>query len=249
MKTHSHQRGFSLIELAIAMLIVGLLLSGGLSLLGTQLAQQRVKETQRLLDDAREALTGFAIIHGRLPCPALATTATGAASAGLEPSPPLASGCTHPAGVLPWATLGVAETDAWGHRYTYRVSQEFTRTVAQSQFAGCAPPTAPTQTAFALCSQGELTLVNTVSGNSLSSTVPAVIVSHGQNGLGSYTSDGKQLATGTDADELNNQLVGGVTTSSTGFVSKAPSSTFDDMVVWLSSNILYNRMVQAGKLP
>ena len=33
------------------------------------------------------------------------------------------------------------------------------------------------------------------------------------------------------------------------FVSHTPTATFDDQLTWLPSSILYNRMLQAGRLP
>ena len=245
-------KGFTLVEMAIVLLIVGLLLGGGLTVLTTQLEQQRVKDTQRLLDEVREALTGFAIANGRLPCPAPATAATGSALAGLEPNPLVVGGCANLAGVLPWATLGVNETDAWGNRFTYRVTREFTRVIPQIAFPSCigAPPVIPTAAAFALCSQGEMSVFSTGGGATLSIAVPAVVLSHGRNGNGAYYTAGNQMAVGADADELDNQLTGGgTTTGNANFISKTPTDTFDDIVTWVSPNILSNRMVQARSLP
>jgi len=244
--------GFTLIEMAMVLLIMGLALGGGISLLGNQIDAQKNKDTQKVLDDAKEALTGFAIANGRLPCPAPATAVTGTALAGLEPSPILAAGCANLAGVLPWATLGVNETDAWGNRLTYRVTQEFTRNGLQVAFASCAvpPAPAPAKAVFALCSQGNMTVLSTGGGATLASTVPAVVVSHGKNGNGAYQTQGQQLPVGADADELDNQLIApGTTTTNTTFISKTPTATFDDAVIWVSPYVLYNRMVQSGTLP
>jgi prepilin-type N-terminal cleavage/methylation domain-containing protein len=253
MKSYNHKPfGFTLVEMAIVLVIVGLLLGGLLMPLSNQIEQRRISETQKALEEIKEALIGFAIANGRLPCPAPAATATGAALAGLEPNPIVAGGCTNAAGVLPWATLGVNETDAWGKRYTYRVTREFTRTIPQTTFASCAapPPSNPTLAAFALCSQGDMTLLSTGGGSTLSSTIPVVVISHGKNGNGAYYSQGTQLPLGTDVDEQDNQLItAGTATANTNFVSKAPTATFDDIVIWLSPNILFNRMVTAGKLP
>lgn len=45
-------------------------------------------------------------------------------------------------GVLPWATLGLQESDAWEHRYTYRVSTQFARlATGQTDFGACTPAT------------------------------------------------------------------------------------------------------------
>lgn len=244
--------GFTLVEMAIVLVIVGLLLGGLLMPLSAQVEQQRIVETQKALEEIKEALIGFAITNGRLPCPAPAATATGAALAGLEPNPIVAVGCANAAGVLPWVTLGVSETDAWGNRYTYRVTREFTRTIPQTTFTGatCPPPANPTLAAFALCSQGDVTLLSTGGGSTLSNTIPVVIISHGKNGNGAYNTQGTQLPLGTDVDEQDNRLTAaGTATANNNFVSKTPTATFDDIVIWLSPNILFNRMVTAGRLP
>jgi len=199
--------------------------------------QEQHGKTMTMLNKAREALIGFAIVNGRLPCPAPATTATGAFGAGLEPTPILAGGCANSAGVLPWATLGINETDAWGNRYTYRVTPEFTAT-------------APL---FTLGSLGNMTILNTGGGSIIAANVPVVVLSHGKNGNGAYNTQGTQLPLGADVDEQDNQLTaGGTATADTNFISKTPTATFDDHVNWLSfdaSSFLYKRMVAAGKLP
>lgn len=175
------------------------------------LEQRQIAQTMTLLNEAREALIGFALANGQLPCPAAATTVSGAAGAGLAPAPG-ALGCANLAGVLPWATLGVSETDAWGNRFTYRVSQVFT-------------DAAPT---FTLSSVGDM-------GIGADSNVPAVVISHGKNGNGAYSMQGGQLALGADVDEQDNQLTGagGASTANTTFVSKTATATFDDLASWL----------------
>lgn len=246
-------KGFTLVEMAIVLVIIGLLLGGLLMPLSAQVESRQISETQKALDEINQALIGFAVANGRLPCPAPATTATGTAGAGLEPTPIVAGGCANAAGVLPWATLGVNETDSWGRRYTYRVTTEFARTASgQTIFTGtaCPPPSDPLHAAFALCSQGDMTIMSTAAGSTVSDMIPAVVISHGKHGNGAYTSQGTQLATGTDADELDNQLTaGGTSTANTTFISKTPTPTFDDLAAWVSPNTLMNRMVSAGKLP
>lgn len=251
--------GFTLIEIAIVMVIIGLLVGGLLMPLSAQMDQRRNSETQKALDEINQALIGFAIANGRLPCPAPATTATGTAGAGLEATTGSGSAlaCTNAdgVGVMPWATLGVNETDSWGHRYTYRVTLEFARgATGQTSFTGtaCPPPSNPQYAAFALCSQGDMTIKNTAAGSTVSASVPAVVISHGKNGNGAYTSAGTQLGAGADTDEQDNQITIASSPSAmanTDFVSKVQTSTFDDLVVWVSSSTLMNRMVAAQKLP
>jgi len=220
-KTSQTQTGFTLVEMSIVLAIVALLMGGLLPTLSSQMEQRRRSETQNALNEIKNALIGFAIVNGTLPCPANATIATGSANAGV-------ADCTVTTGVIPWATLGTSETDAWGHRFTYTASSSFTNTASP----------------FTLNSNGALTVKSAASGGStIASAIPAVFVSHGTNGFGAYTPQGTQLSVSSDQDEVDNSNGG------TTFVSHDFTPTFDDQVVWISPNILFNRMVAAGKLP
>lgn len=223
-------RGFTLVELAVALAVIGLLLGMLIVPLNAQIDQQRINDTRKQLDLVTEAILGFAVANGRLPCPATPDTANTVAGAGLENKPGAACGITN--GVVPWAALGLPETDSWGRRFTYRV----TGILADN-------PTGGLQASFALTDSGD---INVTSGGgapvTIASNVTAVIVSHGKNGLGAYRTDGVMVA-GAAADELENA------DADVTFISKIPEPAFDDLVVWLSANVLKSRMVAANRLP
>lgn len=220
--------GFTLVELAVTLVVVALLLGMLVVPLGTQMDQQRISDTTRQLDLVREALIGFAVANGRLPCPATPGVASTAAGAGTENKPGANCGITD--GVIPWTTLGLPETDAWGHRLTYTVTQEFAND----------PP--GTLSTFLLTDNGGITVRAAAGGTIIASNVPAVVVSHGKNGLGAYRSDGTQLA-GAANDELENA------NANTTFISRTNAPDFDDLVTWVSPFVLKGRMVAASRLP
>jgi prepilin-type N-terminal cleavage/methylation domain-containing protein len=66
--------GFSLTEMAVVLVIVGLLVGGMMMPLSAQTEFRQRQDTERYLADAREALLGFAIANERLPCPASNTS-------------------------------------------------------------------------------------------------------------------------------------------------------------------------------
>ncbi|HUW25478.1 MAG TPA: hypothetical protein VMW07_03010 [Gallionella sp.] len=138
--------------------------------------------------------------------------------------------------------MGISETDAWGRRFTYRVTPAFAD-ATDGTTAACAITTG---VSFQLCSSGNLTVWSEVAHTtSVASNVPVVIVSHGTNGLGAYTSAG-QLISGASGDEKDNAA----NDKNNDFVSRDfIQNGFDDLVIWLSPNTLMNRMVAAGKLP
>ena len=261
------QSGFTLVELTVVLVIVALLIGGLLVPLSTQQDIRSRQETEKSLSEIKEALIGYAAINGRLPCPADRSVATGTASAGTESVTAVggpcscttaASGIAGPGaicndtapesitGAIPWASLGLRESDAWGQRYTYRVTTRFARLAnSQTDFA-CTPPSNPVSAAFALCSQGDMTIRITAGGTAIASNVPAVIVSHGRNSQGGFMTNGTQIA-GAAGDELENA------DSDADFVSKSAvdnsANPYDDITVWLTPNVLMNRMIAVGRLP
>jgi len=148
----SKSKGFSLVELAVALAIIALLLAGALIPLSTQIEVRNAADTQRAMESIREAIVGFAQANGRLPCPADGSIAAGAAGAGTEQIG--LSSCFNVGGtfgVVPWATLGVPETDAWGRRFSYRVAPAFADKVSLATWntikntsGYSAPPPPPT---------------------------------------------------------------------------------------------------------
>src|SRR5258708_25876733 len=77
-------RGFSLVELAVALAIIALLLAGALIPLSTQIDARNGADTQRSMEAIRAAIIRFAQANGRLPCPADGSLPAGALGAGTQ---------------------------------------------------------------------------------------------------------------------------------------------------------------------
>lgn len=223
-------RGFTLTELAIVLVIVSLLAGGLMMSIGSQLEQKSRSETQQLLQEARDALLGFAASHsaadGRpyLPCP-------DTDGDGVEDRS--GANCANTNGNLPWSTLGVASLDGWNNRFRYQVQQSFASSANGFTLITPAPN-------LRVCEQAACT-------TTIATALPAVILSHGKNGLGAVNSSNAANPLPASADEAENA------DGDSDFVSHTPTpagaNEFDDMLSWLSPNILYNRMIAAGRLP
>jgi len=240
LRMRCQQQGFTLIEMAIVMFIVALLSGGILLPLSAQQDIRQRQETEKSLNDIRDALMGYAVVNGYLPCPAPVDLCTGCAEAARD-----ANGvCALRVGLVLWTTLGLGHLDAWGHLFRYSVSPAFSNSGIGSV------------TKFTLASTGDM-LIQTRDAagvlQTLASNVPATVVSHGARAAWAYGETGIQIA---DSANLNTDEDTNAAAAGTNFVSRTPTAPgvaapgeFDDSVVWVSANTLFNRMVSAGKLP
>jgi len=110
MSKHVGKHGFTLLEMSVVLIVFGLISSLLVTPLAMRSEASRRHTAEDMLDDITEALIGFALIHGRLPCPSIETNPTSTAY-GLEQSPPCSLNVP---GYLPWRTLGLPAHDPWG---------------------------------------------------------------------------------------------------------------------------------------
>lgn len=125
-------RGFSLVEIAMVLAILGFVLTIGLKSTGAYLSAERRQTTVARLAGVDAALVNYVALQKRLPCPADGELQPGEANADVEvlrdTVAPAIGTCTVAAinkGVVPWVTLGITEAEAqdgWGNRISYRTS-------------------------------------------------------------------------------------------------------------------------------
>lgn len=246
----NRQAGFTLAELAIVMLVFSILLGGMFVSISTQLDLRSIADTQRNMDQVREALIGFTVARGYLPCPATATSSSANTPTGNgSESARVAGNCTVFDGYVPAVTLSLTPTDAQGFlvdsygtriRYAVTTDTQFTTTNPASQIKQVGISSLNPN--LAVCSTSVGITGNDCSGAStrLTSSAVAVIYSLGKNA--------RAPSGGTGADESKN-LDG-----NRSFVfhditdSTAANGEFDDLLTWLSPNILYNRLIAAGAI-
>ena len=164
-------RGYTIVEMAIALSVLGLLFAGALYPWQNRVESEQRREVESMLDSARLAVVAYAarnrtyavefrpqdrggineIPAGRpyLPCPDIDGDGVEDRErinkvndhinevndfdrnpfdrddiVGVGSTAGIGS-CREHKGMLPWATLGVAENDVWGGRFTYRVDPAF----------------------------------------------------------------------------------------------------------------------------
>lgn len=134
-RTH---RGFTLIEIAVVLVIVAIMLSMAVSLLKVFTVSRQSAATNNAFQLTESALVTFVTINRRLPCPASAPTGDG-----LEQRDGATGDCLNSQqdGVVPWTTLriGIGDvTDGYQGLLTYRVGLGLSRDDAMN-FTTCDP--------------------------------------------------------------------------------------------------------------
>lgn len=218
------------------MFLMSVLLSAILTPLTAQIEQRKVTETQSALAQISDALMGFATAHGYLPCPDRMTGP--GANDGIEDLNAGGTNCAVAEGNLPWVTLGLGGTDAWGNLFRYRATTAFTDRA--NPFRLTTAGTLNVQCPAASCGVA----------TTYTNTAPAVVLSHGANGYGAVNGQTRAANIApASGDELANA------DGNTNFISRSPAAPgaaageFDDLVVWLSTSILLNKMIVAQRLP
>ena len=258
----TYQNAFTLVEMAVVLVIIGLVISGLLVSLSAQVEQKSFHETETTLDNIKEALLGYAMANGRFPCPA-ATPGTGV-TAVESPTNAATAGvaCTNSLnGYVPGVTLGITPTDpngyvldGWNNPIRYAISNIsdgtyyiFTNSsgMKNANSASCSPNCGMTwiasQTLLSVCSTGTGIAAGACSSATTRLTQGAVMVIY---------STGKNTAIGgAGTDEAANLDADAAFVSHVPFGVGATNGEFDDLVEWISASSIFGRLVQANQLP
>ena len=243
-------RAFTLLEVALVLVILSLVVSGLAIPLAAQVAQRRHEETRVMLDQAAEALLGFAASHGRLPCPAASARGEETFRGGGDATN---GACADfHGGYLPAATLGLwpldadgFARDAWGHRLRYAVAGNAVGGIAHALTranglqAASLPAAGAASHYLFVCASGTGASAAGCgpAANQLTRRAAFVLVSSGPNGGGT-----------PGLDEARNQDADAVFVQRPNAAADGPGA-YDDVVRWVAIHALASRLVTAGRLP
>lgn len=244
----SYIKGFTLLELTIALVIIGFL--SYTITLGVKSTRDfdRYNTNAVYLEDVRQALLTFVQSNGYVPCPDTNDDGVENRSGGV---------CTDKNGKLPYKLLGISSEDAWGERLYYAVNNQADNTgtpppnsdfnESASYFNDASAPvfrliTDPKGVTkgsgnYSVCSE-ESTSVNcetsTCPSHMLECAAIAVVISFGKNGSETWAKyDSGSSALGLlDAAEKENADDDNYFWQARG--SNVVGQEFDDQMIWLT---------------
>jgi prepilin-type N-terminal cleavage/methylation domain-containing protein len=255
------QTGFTLIEIAIVLLIVTILLGYTVAMFPIQQELKQYRQVNSEMEKIKDALIGFAQVNGRLPCP---DTNTDGRENDLDVrdiendaagTDTFIDSCAAYEGLVPMTTLGLqgkADSnnnllDPWGGTYRYAISDmdESSDSVIDlvSPNGIRAEGISNVKPDLKICN-GPGDAANTCPGadaaaqalNTVAEGIAVVLVSIGKN-RNNITSTIQ--TENTDADKA---FVYAARSDSSG-------AEYDDIVKWISANSLFSKMIEADQLP
>ncbi|MEO5379110.1 MAG: type II secretion system GspH family protein [Magnetococcus sp. DMHC-6] len=245
---HHHKKsifGFTLVEIAMVVMLIGIIASLGISSLTLKIKQTSYKVTEMRMEAIKETMIAYLRRNKRLPCPNLNNIAVPVIRSvtfdGLEDS--VSGVCTLPTdstltssdfGVLPYSTLGLAREqvmDGWGNFFSYKIS------TAPINWTG------EDRTIFE--SDTGALILNSNSGYIV------IVVSHGPNGDGAYTTKGtrNKLPSYVDAPDEYENIEDSSFGTDGNFIDSNLSTIspeFDDIVIGLNMDDLVAPLIKDG---
>jgi type II secretory pathway pseudopilin PulG len=223
------QPGFTIIEIAVVIVIITGLIGGLLIPVKEYYRQTRIELTQQRLEEIKEALLTFAVINGYLPCPAENTDGK-EADRTTTTNEYICDTYDDSDGFLPWDTLGIGEYyDGWGNPFRYRVDGYFSNS---NGIYKDTPSVGSTKDQLEVKDRQD-NLLNVPNDPLFNSNIVAIIFSYGQNA---------QPEQGTESTTKNNYI-------QDVYLEIDYQILFDDMLIWVPKYILINRLAAAGKWP
>jgi len=231
----------------MVLFIISLVVGGLLVPMATQLEARQRNDAALQLEEIRQALYGYAVLFGELPC---YTTEDDPSAAGYGEE----DATCNPAGLaedgkLPWKTLGLASghdpwgaprtatTDSWNGYWRYRVDlnyfDDFTLTTTPHLISTIDIKALNASTSVA--GTPDLDLLTSSSEHPV-----ALIYSTGAN----LVADGENASYETGASTYEGGNVSNLDRDGDG-----DEDEFDDVMIWLSRPYLLSKMVAAGRLP
>lgn len=247
--------GFTLVEMAVVVVIIGILMAMGLAMTNSLMQNTQRSTTKDREDYVRDALIAYFTVNHRLPCPDNGSNVGNTGRDGVEDrlaggaTPDVLSNCTTALGTVPYFTLGIAREkalDGFGNFITYRLDNTAPRNWHLTLTFQSPPgtPRSPCTPVAGLAVYSTPVLQQPLS--------VVVLISHGPNGLGAWnqgtTNASRNTLPAIAAEQGNTVAAPAAPAGYRAYVySDAAAAPFDDVVQFLSLGDLQTVMTKMGR--
>ncbi len=211
-----HSDGFTLVEMAVVLVIIGLLIMTVFPALTIARISNQRSVTQSNLNALMLATASYVQANGCLPCPTPANvTGAGFGRVRGDTAAAACNGCATAEGVVPYVSLGISQNvarDGWQHWITMRVDPALTTATIGAVVppaAGCTAVDLSASPVVATCTlqgasqkglcQSKLGTANRVAvqtAGGASQQAAVIFVSHGSKGYGAFLAGAQSAETG-----------------------------------------------------
>lgn len=188
LRTKTGSKGFTLIEMSVAIMIIGLMIAPAMYLYGQKLKVEKIEQTKDAMKWAEMSMADYYSMYARYPCPASTIAQPGDANYGREDCSATPVGVvtvmsnTVPAveimiGSVPFRQMNLQEQqsyDGYGNRLTYAIPRFLTDSTTFDPEAGAI----------------SLVDINDVNMLPVADSARFILASHGADGVGGVTRSG-----------------------------------------------------------
>lgn len=243
------ERGFTLVEMAFVLLIIGLLTKTAIGPLAALQEHGKREHAEKDLEVVRDTIFAHLVAYGALPCPLQETNADSSYLTMVVDGDNAANGqtCKVFSGLVPAFSLGLAGSvnaigallDPWGREYRYTVSSTNHTEQGNAQLPDWTTPGEAASVGISSLSS-DITLCNTSTGtdctgrsirsNQIAFVVMSTAGDHSMQGLQAENQDNDNFFVVTDESIVEGRQ-------------------FDDLLVWGSAADVMYWMLRMGWLP
>ena len=243
-----HSHGFTLIEMTIVLVIAAIALTMGVAAFTAAMENAAHAATTKRQELIKQALMTYVAKYRRLPCPDLpGAAANGSGDDNRSTAGNVATVCVAAVGIVPYIDIGLpreAVLDGWDNFFTYAVTISSDTKLDWARSTNFIPGKSGNLTVFLRDPGTSSTTVNVTAPDN----AVLVLISHGPNGFGAWTSQGTaNVAPVAGSDEATN------TAGGTSFIQRDPTTNtalmngaFDDKVTYLKPGELIAGLVKDG---
>ncbi|MAE51759.1 MAG: hypothetical protein CMH27_08100 [Micavibrio sp.] len=251
-RNRKNSRGFTLIEMAVALMIIGLIMAPAIASYSLYKTKEKIDHTSNSMDRVQGAISGYLQTHGRYPCPAAldldstdvqygyencAAAAPSVYTATSQNPDPLLTNKNVLIGTIPFRTLNLEEDDmidGYHSRLTYAVTEMLTDAATYEHYLG------------------GLDIVDANGDTAITPQYTAhyIVISHGQDNSGANTLGGALVGTCAAApvDDRENCDHTDPATIDATFVATAKSNDYDDKVLYMVGRSVTPWQYRSGNL-